>query len=132
MTNFTYLRLLAGFPDRKSAASFCGVSERTVRNWEKHGAPKAIVKLMTMASSDLSWIDKRWQGFRFYKGTLITDTNYPIYPGDLRAFPYLVQTAKAQRPCDAFPGQTNVCPLKACSDLIIDDDSQTDVNVVFP
>ena len=119
MSSFTYLRLLAGFPNRKSAADFCGVTERTIRNWEKNGAPEAVIKLMTLASQELSWINDSWKNFRFYQGRLITDRKFPITPEDLRAFPYLLQAANARRPCNVFPGQTGICPLKTYTNSIV-------------
>ncbi len=86
---FSRLRLAAGFPDRESAASFCGVTVRTVRNWERRGAPVYIVKLFQMAGGDLAWVNRDWRGFRFHGKVLYTDGNYPVTPGDLRSLPYL-------------------------------------------
>ncbi|BCX89510.1 hypothetical protein MIN45_P1883 [Methylomarinovum tepidoasis] len=94
---FAHLRLLAGFPDRESAASFCGVTVRTVRNWEKRGAPPYIVKLFQQAQGDLSWAHPSWQGFRLWREHLFTDGNYPLTAGQLRAYPYLLQVADLRK-----------------------------------
>ncbi len=92
---FEELRLAAGFPDRESAASFCGVTVRTVRNWERGKVPPYIVKLFQLAGGDLEWVGREWRGFRFHGGRLWTDTNYPVGPGDLRAIPYLWKAVEA-------------------------------------
>jgi len=55
MTDFYELRIKAGYPSRIDAAQLCGVTPRTIRNWEKNGAPKTATSLIQLSAGSLDW-----------------------------------------------------------------------------
>jgi len=57
---FYALRFKAGFNSWEKCAEFCGVTVRTIKNWERTGAPITAIKLMSLMSRDLSHFGENW------------------------------------------------------------------------
>ncbi len=53
MSEFYCLRAKAGFQCAKKTAAFLGVSVRSVKNWERSGAPVAVIKLFQLMTQNL-------------------------------------------------------------------------------
>jgi hypothetical protein len=86
---FYELRHRAGFADLRQLARFCDVCPRTVQNWDRHGAPVAITKLLQLLARDLEWLGPEWRGFRFWGEELLGPEGEHINPGLIRAYPRL-------------------------------------------
>lgn len=69
--NFKALRRRAGYKTYEEAAKYCGVCVSTIKKWDRHGAPVAILKLFQLLNQDLSAHDPKWRGFRFINGKLV-------------------------------------------------------------
>lgn len=95
--DFKYLRFEAGFNSREKAADFCGVTVRTVRNWERCGAPVMAVKLMGLLAGDLSRFGEDWAGVRLEPDCVSTGKLDFVYPHEINAMRYLYQAAKIDR-----------------------------------
>ncbi len=94
MTDFYELRIKAGLTSRHDTAILCGVTPRTIRNWEKHKAPKAAISLILLSTGYIDWAGPPWHGWRFHHGHLITPEHDTITAGDIRAIPYLKQSIR--------------------------------------
>lgn len=88
MIDFYHLRWDAGFT-RKSLSEHLDVSQQTIRNWERKGAPVSVIKLMQLYANDLSHLGSDWKGFRFHNGELRSPEGDYIRAGDVRSIPYL-------------------------------------------
>jgi len=66
-TDFAYLRHRAGF-DQRAAACFLDVSLRTIRRYEKYGAPRVAVLALAARGGEYPG----WEGFMFRDGELRT------------------------------------------------------------
>jgi DNA-binding XRE family transcriptional regulator len=91
------LRHRAGYLDKKRLAQLCGVTERTVENWEKVGPPTAVKTLLQVLAKDLEWMGQEWAGFRLYNGELLGPNGEWITPGMIRAFPHMERALELQR-----------------------------------
>ncbi|HYE37831.1 hypothetical protein [Methylocaldum sp.] len=100
MNEFYCLRAKAGFQCPKKTAAFLGVSVRTVKNWERLGAPVHVVKLFRLLAQDLGWIGKDWEGFSIVEDRIIGPGRAFITPGMIRAFPYLESELERRRAVD--------------------------------
>jgi len=73
-SDFKELRLKAGFTRIKDLANYLGKSCKTIRNWEKNGAPKMAIRAIQYQAG----IAKGWKSFQFsdngYVRTPIEDT----------------------------------------------------------
>lgn len=68
-SNFYRLRLKLGLTI-ESAASLCGVTTRTIKNWDHSGAPLTAMRLLQL--SDKQHVGHEgWSGFMFSRGVLI-------------------------------------------------------------
>lgn len=96
--DFYALRLKAGFNCRAAAAEFCGVTEKSVRNWEKSGAPVTAIRLMGLLNGDLSNMGgKEWRGVWLEPDCIsISKTDF-VYPCEIGAIRYLYQAAGLER-----------------------------------
>ncbi len=65
--DFAYLRHRAGF-DQQAAARFLNVSLRTIRRYEKYGAPRVAVLALAARGGEYPG----WEGFMFRDGELRT------------------------------------------------------------
>jgi transcriptional regulator with XRE-family HTH domain len=95
MIDFYQLRLDAGFT-RKSLSEYLSISQQTVRNWDRKGAPVTVVKLLQLLANDLSHLGSAWSGFYFYNGELKSPEGDYYRAGDIRAIPYLRMTSDFQ------------------------------------
>lgn len=74
--------------DRAAAADLCGVTERTISNWDVLGAPIIAMKLLHRYDrQDLSGIDG-WKGWRFSRGALVKG-KMRFLPHTLENLPYV-------------------------------------------
>ena len=68
-SDFAYLRHRAGF-DQQAAARFLNVSLRTIRRYEKYGAPRVAVLALAARGGEYPG----WEGFMFRDGELRSTT----------------------------------------------------------
>ncbi len=69
-----------------------GVSRRTWARWRRGQAriPHAVLALIRiLVHGELPQGGKNWEGWRFYKGNLISPEGHGYAPGNIRALPYL-------------------------------------------
>jgi hypothetical protein len=71
-----------------------------VKNWERSGAPVAIIKLFRLMAQDLSWIGQDWEGFTILEDRIIGPGRAFITPGMIRAYPYLESELERRRAAD--------------------------------
>jgi hypothetical protein len=62
-SQFHMLRVQFGLRDRAVAAEYFGVSERTITNWDRDGAPDLAMKLLMCRTRSLSALHPDWHGF---------------------------------------------------------------------
>jgi|GEM_PF-2027241 hypothetical protein len=100
MNEFYCLRLKCGYQCPKKTAAFLGVTVRTVKNWERSGAPVAVIKLFRMMAHDLGWIGRDWEGFTIVEDRIIGPGRAIITPGMIREYPYLEGELERRRAAD--------------------------------
>jgi hypothetical protein len=100
MNEFYCLRLKCGYQCPKKTAAFLGVTVRTVKNWERAGAPIAVIKLFRMMAQDLGWIGQDWEGFSIVEDRIIGPGRVFVTPGMIRAYPYLESELDRRRADD--------------------------------
>jgi len=100
MNEFYCLRAKTGYQCPKKTAAFLGVSVRTVRNWERSGAPLAVIRLFRLLARDLGGIGRDWEGFFITEDRLVGPGRAYITPGMIRAFPYLESELERRRAAD--------------------------------
>lgn len=62
-SQFHMLRVQFGLRDRATAAEYFSVSERTITNWDRDGAPDLAMKLLMCRTRSLSALHPDWHGF---------------------------------------------------------------------
>lgn len=97
MNDFYALRLKAGFNCRKKLAKFCGVTEKTIRTWERKKAPETVKKLMEFMAGDLSPMGKNWTGFRIRPDCIESPEGDFLYHYEVYALRYIYQAAELNR-----------------------------------
>jgi hypothetical protein len=71
-SEFHALRLKAGLADTAKAAELCGVTARTVQNWDAKGAPETAMRLLQLYDrKDCAGAGPGWSGFLFSRGVLV-------------------------------------------------------------
>lgn len=103
------------------ARALCGVSRRTWGRWMRGLArvPRsALLLLRICAQGELPAAGPEWDGWRFYRGALLTPEGVEVKPGEIRAMPYLwalvaeLQREKAGKSgIDIGIGPVKVVPL---------------------
>ena len=69
--DFRALRYSAGFPRLQDAAEFLGVSTKTIKNWDKNGAPIVAIRALEYRAG----IAEGWKDFLFRAGNVSTPAN---------------------------------------------------------
>ena len=107
---------------QEACAELCGVTKRTIRNWETHGAPEMALKFLHMYDrQDCSSHGSAWRGFKFSKGKLICG-KLSFTPKNLKTVPYYVdvfnrvQAAKHRYELDGYP-------LEKCLSIVFGSDA---------
>lgn len=95
--DFKRMRQMAGFNSREKVAEFCGVTVKTVKNWEKHGAPTMTVKLMGLMAGDLSHLGKAWRGIYLEPDCIAMSKIDFIYPCEIPAIRFVYNKAGIDR-----------------------------------
>lgn len=71
-TRFKRLRLDAGLADKQKAAKTCGVTERTIENWDRKGAPPMAERLLLLLNRrECAGAGEGWRGWLFSRGALL-------------------------------------------------------------
>jgi len=89
-----------GLTSSKVAELF-SVTERTIRNWEKKGAPPYVDKFLMLYEGRLDFFGKAWIGFRLTPECLESPEGDFVYPGEVRGLKYLYGAVGIDR--------TNLC-----------------------
>lgn len=89
-SSFQNLRLKVGL-SQAAAADLCGVTVRTIRNWDVKGAPLMAMRLLHMYDrKSCSGIGPDWSGFMFSRGFLVNKRlGLRFSPRGLERIPYL-------------------------------------------
>lgn len=97
--DFKLLRWNAGYLDRQECADFLGVTVKSIRNWDRQQkAPLVVVKLLQLYCGELDALGPAWSGFRIRPGVIESDDGKAfIYPGEIRALPYVYKAAGLER-----------------------------------
>ena len=83
-SDFYRLRSRLGL-STQAVAELCGVTPRSVQNWDKHGAPIMAVKLLTIW--DRQYVGHPgWNGWMFSRGALMSGS-LRFKPETLRGVP---------------------------------------------
>lgn len=92
LSAFCKLRLKVGL-DQARCADFCGVTVRTVQNWDLRGAPFAVERLLHMYDRQcLAGQGPGWAGWRFERGSLVNRrAGLRFGPRTLERLPYLFE-----------------------------------------
>jgi len=89
-SDFHKLRLKVGLADTAQAAEFCGVTVRTIQNWDKTGAPFIAMRLLHLYDRhELGGHGEDWKGWRFSRGKLICG-RLAFTPRHLKQMPYYI------------------------------------------
>jgi transcriptional regulator with XRE-family HTH domain len=98
MTKINLLRRKANLSQKKTA-EICGVTIKTIRNWEsgKTKTPISAIKLIGIFSGKLDFVDKTWENFYFDGECIISKNGNHLYPFEIDTLPWLYKLAKIQR-----------------------------------
>lgn len=101
---FHRLRVKVGLADKARCAELCGVTERTIENWDKKGAPFIAERLLHLYDKkDCGGVGPSWTGFLFSRGRLVNTRHGLIFDGDrLKLWPSVLrqlERLEAQAPC---------------------------------
>ena len=81
------LKVSLSIPD---CAELCGVTVRTVRNWDAEGAPLIAMRFLHLYDrQDLAGHGPGWQGFKFSRGKLVCG-RLSFTPRNLKQIPHYV------------------------------------------
>lgn len=72
----------------KDIARICRVSEKTASRW-KSGQIVPPFSAVALLTADLGTFDPAWEGWRLWRGKLITPENIEETPGSVRAIPFM-------------------------------------------
>lgn len=95
--DFHWLMLDAGFHSEKELADFFEVTERTVRNWQKHRLPKPVRACLELMTGKLDCLGKPWRGFRLTPEAIESPDGDFIYAHEVRAIAYVYLAADIER-----------------------------------
>lgn len=89
---FYKLRLRVGL-DQERAAELCGVTTRTVQNWDTRGAPLVVERFLHMYDrTSLAGRGPGWEGWAFERGLLVhRRAGLRFGPRTLERLPYLFE-----------------------------------------
>ena len=108
----------------ESAAELCGVSPRTIRSWEKCGAPAYAINSLKL-SAGFPFGDM-WQGWRFADGLFWSPEGVSFTAGEIRAIPYhhalIAEISRNAKPAISAPDYDNVLAF-SCDILNISQNS---------
>lgn len=84
--------------NRKQVAWLFDVTEKTIRNWEKKGAPVYVNRFMKLFDGRLDFFGPQWQGLRITPEFIQSDDGKDfVYPGEIRGIRYLYLAADMNR-----------------------------------
>ncbi len=111
-SEFAYLRHRAGF-DQRHLAQYLGVSLRTVRRYEKCGAPRMAVLAVALRAGEYP----DWEGFWFRDGKLTNPVGQTMSRAELEDWHYQFYLAwwrgwEAHRVQSARPGTSETQPRR--------------------
>lgn len=88
---FHVLRYQVGLGDLVQAAEFCGVTPRTIQNWDRKGAPFVAMRLLHLYDrKSCAGQGADWSGWMFSRGLLINKRlGLRFCPRSLERLPYL-------------------------------------------
>lgn len=82
----------AGGPDVLRISAFCGVSERTVRHWFKHGMPKQPrTHFENLLAGDYLPLEWRRAGIKVANDRLYLQSGHQVMLGALVRWPFIMQ-----------------------------------------
>lgn len=88
-SDFQRLRLRVSL-SVEACAELCGVTVRTIQNWDAKGAPLIAMRLLHIYDrQDLGGHGSEWRGWRFSRGKLICG-RLSFHPRNLRQVPHYV------------------------------------------
>ncbi|MDD5033197.1 MAG: hypothetical protein PHE55_00435 [Methylococcaceae bacterium] len=95
-SDFYRLRLKTGLGNLDKAAELCGVTTRTIQNWDKKGAPATAMRLLQLYDRKYcSGIGPQWEGFCFSRGVLIhARLKLRFTPEGLKRWPQIISDLK--------------------------------------
>lgn len=105
----------------EEAAALCGVSPRTWRRYENGQTPipVGLARLLSIcAAGTLPGAGRGWDGWRIFRGELLSPERVAFTPGEIRSLPYLhalVRELRGQLMKPACPGPwapSNVVPFR--------------------
>ncbi len=71
-SEFWKLRHKAGLGDKEKAAELCGVTVRTIENWDRKGATATATRLLHLWDrKECAGAGPEWAGFMFSRGKLV-------------------------------------------------------------
>jgi transcriptional regulator with XRE-family HTH domain len=88
---FYRLRTALGLK-REAVAELCGVSLRTITNWDRDGAPETAMAVLRLSSRDLGAFHPDWRGFTIGRnGKLYGPDRLQISAEHLRHYPAFIR-----------------------------------------
>lgn len=82
----------AYFIEVDAAAEYFQVTAKTIRNWDKNGAPHMAMRLIAIQTGDLSGIHPAWRGWKIsHTGKLHGPSRFTTDPEHLSAVPAIVE-----------------------------------------
>ena len=83
---------------RAQCAELFGRGEKTIRNWEKNGAPEYAKRFLLLYQGRLDFFGKAWKGFRITPECLEAPGGGDhVYPGEVYALRYIYAASGVDR-----------------------------------